>query len=96
MFPRHVCRRGAAATARRRLTRGVLVAATLILSGTIAQTANPSSGTLSPTKGASVSWVGTAPGGVSPGPQFDDHDGFCVDGITCEHFELTLTGTPAD
>jgi hypothetical protein len=43
-----------------------------------------------------VAWVGTAPGGVSPGPQLDDHDGFCQDGATCEYFELQLTGTVAD
>lgn len=58
--------------------------------------ADPSSGTLGPNLGERIDWVGTSPGGVSPGPMFGDHDGFCVDGTTCEFFELELTGSPAD
>lgn len=58
--------------------------------------ANPAAGALGATKGATLQWVGTAPGGVSPGPQLGDHDGFCQEGVNCEQFVLTLSGAPAD
>jgi hypothetical protein len=61
-----------------------------------AQAADPSSGSLDPALGDNIAWVGTAPGGVSPGPQLQDHDAFCVDGTSCELFELELTGSPED
>ncbi len=57
--------------------------------------ANPSSGSLGPTKGATLQFVGTAPGGINPGPQLSDHDSFCVDGANCDIYVLTLSGTPA-
>lgn len=62
----------------------------------LAHAADPAGGTVGPTKGASLQWVGTAPGGVSPGPQLDDHDGFCLDGVNCDLFVLTLSGTVAE
>lgn len=68
----------------------------LLLAHAPLEAANPPSGALAPSKGASVPWVGTAPGGVSPGPQLQDHDGFCQEGVNCETFVLTLSGTPAD
>src|SRR5688572_2495732 len=54
------------------------------------QAADPASATLGPTLGASVSWVGTAPGGVSDG------EGTCVEGVNCETFTLNVAGTQAD
>ena len=51
--------------------------------------ASPASGTLGPT-GAEVKWVGTAPGGAA------ESEGTCVDGVNCDVFTLTLSGTPAD
>ena len=51
--------------------------------------ANPSSGTLNPT-GPDVTWQGTAVGGVSEG------EATCVEGVNCDTFLLTLSGTPAD
>ena len=71
----------------------VSLLATLVLP---VRAADPPAGTLDPTLGARLEWVGTAPGGVSPGPQLGDHDGFCQDGVTCELFELELTGGVAD
>jgi hypothetical protein len=52
--------------------------------------ATPSSGTLNPTPGETTSWRGTAVGGAAA-----DED-TCVEGITCDTYTLTLTGTPAD
>src|SRR5207245_7532525 len=51
--------------------------------------AMPSSGTLNP-GGATVNWVGTAAGGSS----LDEST--CVEGVNCDTFILTLSGTPAD
>lgn len=55
------------------------------------QAADPASGTLNPTSGASVAWAGTAPGGTSL-----NGEGSCVEGETCEYFVLTLAGQPSD
>ena len=51
--------------------------------------ANPGSGTLNPT-GPNVTWQGTAVGGASEG------EATCVEGVNCDTFMLTLSGTPAD
>lgn len=59
-----------------------------------APNANPSAGTVSPTGPVlpfTGTWVGTAPGGVSP-----EGETTCVEGVTCEFFRLTLSGTPGD
>ncbi len=77
-------------------TGRALAAGLFLLSATAAQAADPASGALGPTKGATVRWTGTAPGGVNPGPQLDDHDTFCVDGVNCDVYVLTLNGTPAE
>jgi hypothetical protein len=78
--------------------RRTLVFAAVLLFGSslTAMAANPSAGSLGPTKGASLQWIGTAPGGVNPGPQLGDHDTFCVNGTNCDVYVLTLSGTPAD
>jgi hypothetical protein len=78
------------------VTRAAFVAGVLLASALPSPGADPPAGTVGATKGDAVAWVGTAPGGVSPGPQLGDHDGFCQDGVNCEYFVLTLTGTPAD
>src|SRR4051794_1975293 len=51
--------------------------------------ANPTSGAMSPTS-APVSWVGTAAGGAYNG------ESTCVDGVNCDTFTLTVSGTPSD
>ncbi|MBA2524989.1 MAG: hypothetical protein H0V18_04270, partial [Pyrinomonadaceae bacterium] len=53
--------------------------------------AAPGAGTLNPVAGESVSWTGTATGGV-PAPD----DATCEEGVNCDTFTLTLTGTAAD
>jgi hypothetical protein len=76
------------------LTRIKLCVFTIVL--TLAATcqlvhaANPTSGTLNPTAGSSVSWTGTEPGGAS----LDEST--CADGVNCDVFTLNLTGSPTD
>ncbi len=53
------------------------------------RSATPSSGTLGPT-GPAVNWVGTATGGSS----LDEST--CVEGVNCDTFILTLSGTPTN
>ena len=53
------------------------------------QSAMPSSGTLNP-GGPAVNWVGTAVGGGS----LDEST--CVEGVNCDTFVLTLSGTPTN
>jgi len=67
-----------------------LVAAMLILTGATLSAAQPSSGTLTPASNP-LTWSGSAPGGTSP-----EGETTCVDGVNCESFTLTLSGTPAD
>src|SRR5213593_4973161 len=51
--------------------------------------AMPASGTLNP-GGPAVNWVGTATGGGS----LDEST--CVEGVNCDSFALTLSGTPTN
>src|SRR6266403_3459553 len=53
------------------------------------RSATPSAGTLNPT-GPSVSWAGTAAGGGS----LDEST--CVEGVNCDTFILTISGTPTN
>jgi hypothetical protein len=53
------------------------------------RSATPSSGTLGPT-GPAVNWAGTATGGSS----LDEST--CVEGVNCDTFTLTLSGTPTN
>ncbi len=48
-------------------------------------------GTISSTTTTPVTWVGTAPGGSSAGGEAT-----CMDGVNCDVFKLTVTGTAAD
>src|SRR5215213_3800988 len=50
----------------------------------------PASGSLSAT-GSSVTFTGSALGGASP-----EAETTCVEGVNCDTFTLTLSGTPAD
>lgn len=52
--------------------------------------ADPTSGTLNPTTGATVSWTGTASGGAS------NDESTCVDGVNCDTYTLNVSGTPAN
>jgi hypothetical protein len=78
----------------RQLGAATLVVSALILFSFIfvnrSRSANPTAGTLSPS-GANVTWAGTAIGGSS-----EEGEDTCVDGVNCDTFLLTLSGTPAD
>jgi uncharacterized repeat protein (TIGR01451 family) len=79
------------------LRRAPLVLVTAVLtvlflgsgSWTIADAANPPAGTIGST-GPTLSWDGTAPGGASA------NEATCVDGVNCDTFTLTVTGTTAE
>src|SRR5688572_22929333 len=51
--------------------------------------ANPPEATIAPNS-PPVDWVGTAPGGASVG------EATCVDGVNCDVFKITVSGTQAD
>jgi hypothetical protein len=51
--------------------------------------ADPAAGTISPNS-KPITWKGTAAGGAYNG------EGTCVDGVNCDAFTLTVSGTPAD
>lgn len=51
--------------------------------------ASPSSGTITPAS-PPIAWTGTGAGGTSEG------EATCVEGVNCDTFTLTLSGTPAD
>src|SRR5437879_7597195 len=70
----------------------LLTAITLVvfaLFATALRSATPSAGTLNP-GGPTVSWAGTAAGGGS----LDEST--CVEGVNCDTFTLTLSGTPTN
>jgi hypothetical protein len=70
----------------------LIVCAAILLSFTFidrSQSANPTSGTLAPS-GPNVTWAGTGLGGASV------DESTCVEGVNCDSFTLTLSGTPAD
>ena len=52
--------------------------------------ASPGAGTLGPTPGSSITWKGTAVGGAAP------DEASCVEGVNCDTFVLTLSGSPGD
>src|SRR5437763_12856032 len=51
--------------------------------------ANPTASTISPGS-AAVTWDGTAAGGTYNG------ESTCVDGVNCDTFTITVSGSPAD
>src|SRR5438270_1264193 len=66
-----------------------LVLALLAVSTTGLRSATPTAGTLNP-GGPIVNWAGTAVGGGST------DESTCVEGVNCDTFILTLSGTPAN
>ncbi|HKP45140.1 MAG TPA: fibronectin type III domain-containing protein [Pyrinomonadaceae bacterium] len=70
--------------------------ATALTAGPAAQAANPTSGSLG-TSSTSLTWQGTSPGGATPNdPVVFKNEDLCQEGINCETFTLTISGTPAD
>ena len=73
------------------LIGGIALFCVLPLIGTFAQ--NPSSGSVGPAPGGpTATWQQTA---TSPGGNVNTEAG-CVNGVNCEVFTLTVTGTPTD
>ena len=66
-----------------------IVLVVLALSTTGVRSAAPSSGTLDP-GGPTMNWAGTAVGGGST------DESTCVEGVNCDTFTLTLSGTPTN
>jgi hypothetical protein len=54
--------------------------------------ANPPAGTITPSTTTPVTWVGTALG-IPPAPGGESD---CEEGVNCDNFKLTISGTPAD
>lgn len=80
---------------RRKRSRGSTLAVFLIVPllafGLVlaVRAAAPSGGTIGPA-GPTLNWSGTAVGGASAG------EASCVEGVNCDTFTLTVSGTPAD
>jgi Dockerin type I domain len=68
---------------------GAIVLVVFAFSTTPVQSADPGSGTIGPT-GPELTWAGTAVAGGST------DESTCVDGVNCDVYVLTLSGTPAD
>ena len=72
--------------------------AAISFAGPAVQAANPTSGSLSTTS-TQLTWQGTSPGGTvpnAPAPVPLQGETLCQEGINCETFTLTISGTPAD
>src|SRR6186997_729375 len=84
------------ATALSILIFAVALLAAALTAGRAVQAANPTSGTLS-TSSTQLTWQGTSPGGATPndGIVFKSED-LCQEGVNCETFTLTISGTPTD
>ena len=68
----------------------VFTALAVCASASFALAANPETGMVDPNLGSKVTFTGNATGPASEGEQT------CVDGVTCDVFELTVTGQPSD
>ena len=68
-----------------------LVLSLVLLPVTRTQAAGPTAGTVAPVVGSNVSWNGTAPGGTSP-----EGETTCVEGVNCDTYMLTVSGTPEE
>src|SRR5437588_381370 len=75
--------------------RRFFLATTVVLiafaAATVSRAQNPSSGSVGPT-GPAATWQGTS---IAPGGGVNT-EAACVDGVNCEVFTLTVTGTSAD
>ena len=69
----------------------LMVITAFIIPFTLVQASSPTSGGLNPATGTSVTWNGTAPGGASP-----EGETTCVEGVNCDTYTLSLSGSPAD
>src|SRR5687768_13381850 len=78
----------------RKFSAATLIACAVILLMFVfvdhSRSANPTNGTIGPA-GPNVTWVGTAAGGTS---QLSEDS--CVEGVSCDTFLLTISGTPGD
>jgi hypothetical protein len=78
----------------RRISASALIACAIVLLMFVfvdrSRSANPTNGTINPA-GPNVTWAGTALGGSSP-----EGEDTCVDGVNCDTFLLTVSGTPAN
>src|SRR5688572_17113534 len=78
----------------RRISASALIACAIVLLMFVfvdySRSANPTNGTIGPA-GPNVTWVGTALGGTS---QLSEDS--CVEGVSCDTFLLTISGTPGD
>lgn len=78
----------------RQISAATLLAAAVVLLMFVfvdhSRSANPTNGTIGPS-GPNVVWDGTATGGTSP-----ESEDTCIEGVSCDTFLLTLSGTPAD
>ena len=92
-------------TWQRRDTRRTLIAVAFVLALlTLAlpgffntRASNPTGGTISPTTTTPVTWTGTGTGGGAlNAPLTIGGEDLCQEGITCDTFTLTVSGTTAD
>src|ERR1700687_4993072 len=75
------------------LTVRLLVAVGMLLGplqAPVLRAAAPPTATVSPIAGSSATWTGTATGGASA------TEGTCQEGLNCDTFTLTVSGSPAD
>lgn len=72
-----------------KLSLPVVMALSCLVAVAPLRAAEPPSGTISPAS-PPVMWDGTAAGGVSNG------EDTCVEGVNCDTYTLTVSGTPAD
>ncbi len=68
-----------------------LLLSCVCLAASIAYAAQPSSGALDPSTTSPITWIGSTPGGSAP-----NGESSCVQGVNCETFTLTLSGTASD
>ncbi len=64
------------------------------LSISTARASNPTSATLAPTSGTAATWAGTGVGPTQPGGEAGVDA--CVEGVNCDTFTFTLSGTTSD
>jgi hypothetical protein len=75
---------------RLRLQPGTILVLATFYFANLLSAAAPSSGTLSPANGSSVSWAGSGVAGATT------DETTCVNGTDCDVFTITLTGSPAN
>ncbi|HEV3036451.1 MAG TPA: sialidase family protein [Candidatus Angelobacter sp.] len=76
-------------TIQSRSLRLLLALALLVMSGRFSLASTPSMGTLNPVAGSTASWTGSGVAGATT------DETTCVDGMDCDVFSITLTGSPS-